>query len=85
MLRGTMLKIQPFVWSMFFTLNRGTLQLNMLLWLGHVFHAEPLRTSAKHALDRSCSNHPRSTLTTSSDARVAEALLMRGIGIEDVA
>jgi hypothetical protein len=36
--------------SMFFTLNRYTLQLNMLSCLEHVFHAEPLHTSAKHAL-----------------------------------
>ena len=35
---------------MFFTLNRCTLQLNMMSFLKHVLHAEPLRTSAKHAL-----------------------------------
>ncbi|MCC0009857.1 MAG: hypothetical protein H6875_05350 [Hyphomicrobiaceae bacterium] len=35
---------------MFFTLNRSTLQLNMLFSLEHVFHAEPFNTSAKHAL-----------------------------------
>ncbi len=37
---------------MFFTLNRCTLQLNMFSCLEHVFHAEPLHTSAKHALKR---------------------------------
>ena len=35
---------------MFFTPNRFTLRLNMLFDLDHVFHAEPLHTSAKHAL-----------------------------------
>jgi len=40
---------------MFFTLNRFTLQLNMLFDLKHVFHAEPLHTSAKHALVLHCS------------------------------
>jgi len=34
----------------FFTPSRCTLQLNMLFGLEHVFHAEPLHTSAKHAL-----------------------------------
>ncbi len=38
--------------SMFFTLNCSTLQLNILAYLEHVFHAEPLHTSAKHTLDR---------------------------------
>jgi len=38
------------VWSMFFTPNRTTLRLNMLFRLEHVLHAEPLHTSAKHAL-----------------------------------
>jgi len=34
---------------MFFTLNRCTLQLNMHSRFAHVFHAEPLHTSAQHA------------------------------------
>jgi len=37
---------------MFLTLNRATLQLNMLFILEHVLHAEPLHTSAKHALKK---------------------------------
>lgn len=47
-----MRRAQLFVWSMFFTLTRAALQLNMLSWLKHVFHAEPHHTSAKHALAR---------------------------------
>lgn len=35
---------------MFLTLNRCALHLNMLSCLEHVFDAEPLHTSSKHAL-----------------------------------
>jgi hypothetical protein len=58
---------------MFFTLNRYTLQLNMLSSLTHVFHAEPLHTSAKHALDRKHVFHAEPLHTSAKHALFPDA------------